>query len=187
MQQLCGEFKDCYYLTREGKIYNSETKEEIEADQSHSFRLKTNENVTKKVALRVLYRKVFGENFCQDNIEDLENETWKPIERTDNKYWISNKGRVKSLVNYEAKILKPSLLKGYERVDIYQEGQRISKLVSRLVAAAFLPIPQSMDMQLHHIDGSRANNNVENLVWLTPKQHKAAHKKLNQAKEKNNA
>ena len=46
MQQLCGEFKDCYYLTREGKIYNSETKEEIEADQSHYFRLKTNDNIT---------------------------------------------------------------------------------------------------------------------------------------------
>lgn len=33
----------------------------------------------------------------------------------------------------------------------------------RLVAAAFLPIPEDINMQLHHIDFDKANNNAENL------------------------
>ena len=184
MQQINCEFAECYYLTEEGKVYNSDTDKMICADKAHCFRLKTKDNITKKISLKVLYKKVYGKNFCYDNIENLENETWKPIELTDDIYWISSKGRVKSLVNYEAIILKPSLVNGYERVDIYQEGKRSSKLISRLVAASFLPLPQYQDMQLHHINGERSCNNVENLVWLTPKQHQEEHRKMKQEKEK---
>ena len=135
----------------------------------------------KKITLRELYKIVFDKYYVIDNIEDLEEENWKPIERTNNIYWISDKGRVKSYSNYEAIILKPSYVRGYERVDIYQEGSRCGKLISRLVAAAFLLPPAALDMQLHHKNGIKTDNRKENLVWLTPAEHRAEHKRMKAA------
>lgn len=178
MRQLNNNFDACYYLTREGKIYNSKTDNYLEADAGHSFRLKTIEGNYKKISLRELYKIVYDEYFVIDNIDDLEGEEWRPIERTNNKYWISSKGRCKSLINYEAIILKPSYVRGYERVDIYQEGSRSGKLISRLVAAAFLLPPADIDMQLHHKNGCKTDNSKENLVWLTAAQHREEHKKM---------
>ena len=57
-------------------------------------------------------------------------------------YYISNKGRVKSLQGYETIILKGfNNQNGYARVDIIEGGKRQTKLIHRLVAAAFLPFP----------------------------------------------
>lgn len=181
MKQINNNFDACYYLTEEGKIYNSKTDNYIEANQVHSFRLKTIEGKYKKITLRELYKIVFDKYYVIDNIEDLEEENWKPIERTNNIYWISDKGRVKSYSNYEAIILKPSYVRGYERVDIYQEGSRCGKLISRLVAAAFLLPPAALDMQLHHKNGIKTDNRKENLVWLTPAEHRAEHKRMKAA------
>lgn len=184
MQQINNNFAACYYLTKEGQVFNSSTNKYLKADDRHSFRLKTLENKYKRISLRELYKLVYDEWFCIDDIENLENEIWKPIERTDNKYWISDKGRVKSLVNYEAIILKTNLVNGYERVDIVQEGSRSSKLISRLVAAAFLLPPAALDMQLHHINGLKTDNRKENLQWLTPAAHREEHKKIKEQQQK---
>lgn len=181
MKQINNGFDGCYYLTEEGRVYNSKTKNEIKIDKYHCYRLKTIAGKYKKISLRELYKLTYSKYYIIDNIENLENEHWKAIERTDNIYWISDKGRVKSYKGYEAIILKPSYVKGYERVDIYQEGSRSGKLVSRLVAAAFLEPPASLDMQLHHKNGCKTQNNKENLVWLTPKQHKAEHQRMKAA------
>ena len=84
MKQINNNFDACYYLTEEGKIYNSKTDNYIEANQVHSFRLKTIEGKYKKITLRELYKIVFDKYYVIDNIEDLEEENWKPIERTNN-------------------------------------------------------------------------------------------------------
>lgn len=178
MKQINNNFDSCYYLTRKGEVYNCITDKYIKADSCRSFKLKTIEGNTRKISLKKLYKLVFNENYCVDNIENLQNEEWKPIERTDNKYWISDKGRVKSYSHYEAIILKPNITKGYERIDIFQEGSRSSKLISRLVAAAFLLPPASIDMELHHINNCKRDNRKENLIWLTPAEHKKIHKQM---------
>lgn len=183
MQQVNNNFDACYYLTEEGIIYNSKTNNYINANDGHCFRLKTIDGNYKKISLRELYKIVYDKLFIIDNIENLEGENWKPIERTDNLYWISDKGRVKSYKGYEAIILKPSYIKGYERVDIYQDGSRCGKLISRLVAAAFLLPPAALDMQLHHKNGCKSDNTKENLVWLTPAEHREEHKKMKAAAE----
>ena len=66
---------------------------------------------------------------------------------------------------------------GYVRVDMKQKGERKSKLVHRLVAEYFLPFPERLDMQLHHKDFNKQNNAVDNLVWMTPSDHKQLHLK----------
>lgn len=181
MQQINNNFDECYYLTEAGQVYNSKTDNYISATDKHSFTLKTKEGNYKKISLRELYKIVYNKYYIIDNIENLEGEEWKPIERTDNIYWISSKGRCKSYANYEAIILKPSYIKGYERVDIYQDGSRCGKLISRLVAAAFLMPPAALDMQLHHKNGCKTDNSKDNLVWLTPLQHREEHKKMKAA------
>ena len=82
--------------------------------------------------------------------------------------------------------LKPfKTLKGYYRVDIFKDEQRTTKLIHRLVAAAFLEPPQNIDMQIHHKDFDSTNNKADNLIWLNPQQHKQIH--LNRRKEQINA
>lgn len=178
MKQINNNFASYYYLTREGTVYNSNTEKYKEPYADHSFKLKTIEGKYKKVTLRELYKLVYNEYYVIDNIEDLEGEQWKVIEGTNGLYRISSKGRVKSYVNYDAIILKPSYSNGYQKVDIYKNGSRCGRLVSRLVASAFLLPPTDIEMQLHHKNGNKCDNRKENLEWLLPQEHRELHKKL---------
>jgi hypothetical protein len=181
MKQINNGFDAVYWLTEEGKVYNKETKSFVKMDSRHTFKIKTVEQTDKRITLKHLFRLVYNREYCLDTIESLEDEEWKPIENTNNTYWISNKGRVKSYKGYEARILKPNIINGYKRVDIIQEGSRSSKLISRLVASVFLPLPTSIDMELHHIDGNKLNNDASNLVWLTKAEHAKIHKEMREA------
>lgn len=61
---------------------------------------------------------------------------------------ISNKGRVKSLTGYEARILKYNInQRGYYRVELWYPDSSLRKvlLVHRLVADAFLEPPESIE------------------------------------------
>jgi hypothetical protein len=187
LKQINNNYCSSYYLTEEGLIYNADTKKYIAANnKEHFFVLKTTDNKRKKVALKTLYELVYNTQYCIDNIEDLEGEIWKEIEGTNKKYYVSNLGRVKSYANYEAIILKQTkVTKGYKRVDIMIDKQKYTKLVHRLVAAAFLLPPKNIDMQIHHIDFNINNNAAANLIWLEPKEHKELHNKRRKEQELN--
>lgn len=182
MIKIENNFANYYYLTEQGNIYNQKTDQIIEADDRHLFTLRTIDNKRKRIALKTLYKIVFNQNYCIDQIDNLEGEKWKQIDDTNGYYLISNKGRIKSLYGYNAIILKSvKNKKGYDRVDIRYIDKRRTKLVSRLVAAAFLPVPKSIEMQLHHKDFNKNNNSADNLEWLTP----AAHNKIHAERREN--
>lgn len=70
------------------------------------------------------------------------------------------------------KILKPHVAQsGYCSVALYTEPNvSMQRMVHRLVALAFIPVPDdgnSGSLQVNHKDGNRGNNNVENLEWVT--------------------
>ena len=192
MRKVNNDFDDCYYLDEEGKLYNIVTKKEIKQGKNHLFILRTKDNRRKKISLKTLYKLVYNRPYSKNEIENLENEQWKEIEDTNQLYYISNKGRILSLQGYETIILKPfNNQGGYLRVDIIENGKRQTKLVHRLVAAAFLPLPQKLGMQLHHKDFDKNNNAAENLQWLTPVAHAKKHKEnkkdvLEQSKSEKN-
>ena len=142
------------------------------------FTLRTLSNDRKKISLKALYKLVYNKPYSKDNIESLNNEEWKEIEYTDGLYYISNKGRVKSLQGYETIILKPFYNNGgYARVDIVESGKRQTRLIHKLVASAFLLPPKKLDMHLHHKDFCKINNAADNLEWLTTAEHAKKHSK----------
>lgn len=179
MQQINNGFAACYELGKDGRVFNTTTKKYIKCDNKHCYTLKTEEGSNKKISLKKLYKLVYDANYCIDTIENITpQEEWREIAGTGGNYYASSEGRIKSLAGYEALILKHYINdKGYHKVHIVIEGQRCCKLVSRLVAAAFLDAPQSIDCQLHHLYG-KDDNRACALQWLTPAEHRAVHSKM---------
>lgn len=183
MNKQLSDFSKSYYLTESGSIFDTSKNKYVHFDERHRFWLRQEDEITRvRVSLKDLYRQAYGKEFCIDNIKGLEGETWKPIARTEERYLVSNLGRVKSLTGYYARILKPNTPHGYEQVDIMYDSERFTKSVHRLVAYAFLGTPEDPEMELHHINGCKSDNRVENLIWLTPQEHRKAHMLL---KERN--
>lgn len=104
----------------------------------------------------------------------MNGEEWKQI---DEKHFVSNKGRVKSYCKYNAIILKPQENeKGYLLVSINQRNI----FIHRLVAFAFCTNGNEYDInniEIHHIDKNRKNNNADNLMILTNTEHRKLHQK----------
>lgn len=65
------------------------------------------------------------------------------------------------------KIIKPFIGEdGYVRFGI-------KYTLHRLLAETFIkkPYPEGTILHVHHIDGNKQNNHLDNLMWLTPKEH----------------
>ena len=178
MKQINNGFMDYYYLNEDGTIYNAAADKIIRPAKGYSVKLNRIDKTRKSITIRELYKNLYNKLFIIDNIENLEGQEWKIINDTNSYYAISNKGRVKSYKKVNAILMKPYLNQyGYERVDLKQHGLRKSKLVHRLVAEYFLPLPERLGMQLHHKDFNKHNNSADNLIWLTPYDHKQIHLK----------
>lgn len=175
MKQINNGFADYYYITEDGKIYNSKIKEFCFQNKT-KFNLITEDGKRKAVNLKSIYKLVYGKNFCIDNIENLKNEQWKYIDNTEESYMISTYGRVKSLKGYKARILKVRLVQNtYYRVDIQINNNKRSKLIHKLVAEAFLTNDKGTDVEIHHKDFNPLNNHVDNLQYLTYEEHHRVH------------
>lgn len=94
-------------------------------------------------------------------------EIWKRVNGY-TEYEISSRGRVRKNGN----IAKCSIdrINGYVKCGLYIDGKTIIKAVHRMVAEAFIENPENKP-QVHHINDDRTDNRVENLMWVTPKEH----------------
>lgn len=127
---------DYYYLDNY-KIYNAKKGSYIKETGNYRYKVKTNKGNYRSITLKEIYKKLFNNVFCIDNIDLLENEIFKEIEETKGNYEVSNKGRIKSKISNNAIILKPQITsKGYARLQIYIDGKRYNKFVHCLVAEA---------------------------------------------------
>ena len=106
-------------------------------------------------------------------------EIWKDVENYEGLFQVSNFGRVRSMNKIlelcdgrvrrvKGKILKTSIIRGYECITFYHNNKSKTFKVHRLVAQAFIPNPKDFP-QVNHIDENKLNNLVNNLEWCTAK------------------
>lgn len=88
----------------------------------------------------------------------------------DDKYRISQFGHV--LNTETGKVSKGSVDKpsGYVKINFCCGDKSNTFLMHRLVAIAFIPNPDNLP-QVHHKDGDKTNNHVDNLEWVSRKTH----------------
>lgn len=104
-------------------------------------------------------------------------EIWKDIKGYENKYQISNLGKVKSLSRKvkcgngykktEERILRQNKdNRGYLMVNLYKDNTQHTIKTHRLVANAFIPNHLNLP-QINHKDEEKTNNTASNLEWCT--------------------
>ncbi len=94
---------------------------------------------------------------------------WIPIKGYENRYEVSDCGKVRSIKRKTPRMLKPFKdAGGYLRVNLYSGTKDSMKMhfVHDLVAEAFIG-PKPPAMTVNHKDGVKMNNAVSNLEYLT--------------------
>lgn len=86
---------------------------------------------------------------------------------------VNEEGQVRN--DETGKFLTGSILQTYRYINFRWNHKQKNKAVHRLVAEAFLPNPENLPY-VHHIDGNRLNNNVENLQWVTQEENQSHRK-----------
>ena len=113
------------------------------------------------------------------SLDDYPDELWKPIEGFDDRYMVSNLGRVKTkeftytlygkLQVRPAHILRTIIRKdGYCKVSLGGYGKQKTLNLHRLVAISFVPNPNNYPI-INHKDENPTNNCSDNLEWCTYK------------------
>ena len=89
-------------------------------------------------------------------------------------YWVSPCGKIKSKATKGPRSRGYHSTRidryGYEITTIYLEAKSKTVKVHRMVAECYLPNPDNKP-QVNHLDGSKLNNNVDNLAWVTGKEN----------------
>lgn len=111
--------------------------------------------------------------------ESEPGEEWRELKEGHGFYFASNKGRILSIYNNLPMILKPDTINGYEYVKIDGEMKR----VNRLIAMTYIPNPSGLPV-VHHRDGVKRNNQVENLSWVSHSTNTKEYWKRKKAQEK---
>lgn len=124
-----------YTLNQEGELYDKATGRFLKLDTEHRYRVLNKDGEAVRVSVKDLYRQEYGKEYCVDDIVNSDGEEWVQMTHHDDRFYISNLGRVKSYCGYAAKILtQEETDRKYQRVNI--NGKHY--LVSRLVAEYFL-------------------------------------------------
>lgn len=113
-------------------------------------------------------------------------EQWKEIPGYEGLYEASSLGRIRTVPGkttknarfparvWKARILKEKHLSGPARHDarvtLWKDGAREDFLVARIVAAAWIGLPND-GMTVNHINGDWSDNRPDNLEWVTHAQN----------------
>lgn len=101
----------------------------------------------------------FGYKWKFDIQEENVNEEWKLyVKSNDNKYYVSNYGRVKN----NDRLLKIGTSGGYNTVYLDNKTQKCHIIVAKI----FLPNSNNCPV-VNHKDGNKLNNHVSNLEWVS--------------------
>lgn len=103
----------------------------------------------------------------------MNREIWRWVVGYEELYMVSNMGNIIAVPHgYKDGMWLRTRKnnKGYMTVSLYKDGKYSSVFVHRAVAEAFIPNPKH-NTQVNHINGSRSDNRVENLEWVTAQEN----------------
>ena len=107
-------------------------------------------------------------------------EIWKDVVGYEGYYQVSNLGRIRSIDRevidkngvkkpIHGKIMHPVFHSdGYPSISLSRNGICKRLKIHRLVALAFIPNPDNLP-EVSHLDETRTNNRVDNLIWSSHK------------------
>jgi hypothetical protein len=99
-----------------------------------------------------------------------QNEQWRVIAHHP-KYQISNIGNVRKEIKNGYKPINLQTHQGYKYVQLWNNNEKQTYRVHRLVAFAFIGGQLPNKPQIDHIDRNRANNNADNLRWCDAREN----------------
>lgn len=95
----------------------------------------------------------------------------RPVVGYEGLYEVSDEGEVCSMtMNLRGPMSLVENEKGYLRIMLRKSGVVKNHRVHRLVAMAFIDNPCNLQ-EVHHIDGNKKNNRLENLEWCDGKEN----------------
>ena len=107
-------------------------------------------------------------NKMKKNFSIIEGEEWKQIQ--DLPYYVSNFGRIKGKYGIMKPQLSPS---GYYTILLYDKKhhKKLLRQVHRLELETFQPVANMQFLYVNHKDLNKANNQLNNLEWVSAKQN----------------
>jgi len=104
-------------------------------------------------------------------LRKIEDEEWRVVPGSENRYYVSNYGRVKSYAynKTEGQIMKCSVVNSYKTVEFKMHGKSKRHYLHKLVAQIWIPKHFEDQSVVIHLDWNFNNNQVNNLEWSTDK------------------
>jgi DNA-directed RNA polymerase specialized sigma subunit len=116
----------------------------------------------------------------QRKLRKIDDEIWLEVPNSNNRYHISNYGRIKSFSynKTDGQILKLSEVNGFKHIQLYLNKVSLRYYVHKLVAEIWIPKPSDLHTYVAHLDGNSKNNSVSNLEWHTKETLMEKHREL---------
>lgn len=104
------------------------------------------------------------------SLQNMEGEEWKWIEGYENRYQVSNMGRIKSFLKEGLPLIKRQGEATYLQIGLCKAGRTTTFLVHRLVGKYFVLNPNNYP-QINHLFANKYDNRATQLEWGTQKQN----------------
>jgi len=101
-------------------------------------------------------------------LRKIEDEVWFEIPYADNRYEISNYGRLKSYCYDKeiGRIIKPGKIRGFSTASLKINGKLTQVFLHKLVAEFFVYREKEEHSVVIHLDWNKQNNYFINLKWV---------------------
>jgi hypothetical protein len=119
-------------------------------------------------------------------LKKLEDEIWKVVPDSNERYQVGNYGRIKSFAynKKDGQILKCSVINGFRIVQLATNKGKHKIYVHKLVAQIWIPRPSDKHNFVTHLDGNLRNNHISNLEWHSRETLTEKHRELGNRKNK---